>query len=237
VLEKKEESSKEQSMKKEESSKEQSMKKDDPSQSPSPSPESSDSQSSPAPSPEDSQSQQDQDYGTLEDLLADLDPEKLQDLMEKCKMEMAKRQSPAPSPEQAAPPAASPSAPAPSPSAPLQMSEKDSAKVEELEQKLAKSETETKKLQAGLEKVTELFEKMINKPVRKAVTDIAHVAKPGETLQKAEAKPLTDKEISTKLNSISRKASLTKNERDSIVDYCLHKKGKETILKLIEKES
>lgn len=233
------EKSKEESKKEEEKSKEESMKKDDASaSSPAPSPEASDSSATPPASPEASDSQQDQDFGSLEELLADLDPEKLQDLMEKCKMEMAKRSSPAP---QAAPAdMGSPSAPAPSPSAsaPLQMSEKDNAKVEELEQKLAKSETETKKLQAGLEKVTELFEKMINKPVRKAVTDINHVAKPGETsLQKTEAKPLTDKEIGLKLNSISRKPTLTKNERDSIVDYCLHKKGKETILKLIEKES
>jgi hypothetical protein len=241
-LAKKEESSKEKSKEESSKEKEESMKKDDASASaPAPSPEASDSSATPPASPEASDSQQDQDFGSLEELLADLDPEKLQDLMEKCKMEMAKRSSPSPEAAPADMGSASPAAPAPSPSAsaPLQMSEKDNAKVEELEQKLAKSETETKKLQAGLEKVTELFEKMINKPVRKAVTDINHVAKPGEgSLQKSEdKKPLTDKEIHAKLTSISRKPTLTKNERDSIVDFYLHKKGKETILKLIEKES
>lgn len=241
TLEKKEESSKEKSsseessMKKEESSKEASMKKDDSeSMSAAPAPDASASPSPESPS-------MDEDHGSLEQLLQSLDDEKLHELKEQLDAEMARRSAPAPDASQSAP-APSPSAsPAPAPS--MQMSEK----VSELEQSLKKSEENTAKvakenedLRKTMEKTLDMVTKLVNRPARKAITDINFVAKPGEQeLKKNESAPkdLTDKEIKAKLDVISKKPSLTKGERDDIVAFCVSKTGKENILKLIEKES
>lgn len=234
TLEKKEESSKEKSSS-EESSKESSMKKDDSeSMSAAPAPDASASPSPEAPS-------MDEDHGSLEQLLQSLDDEKLHELKEQLDAEMARRSAPAPDASQSAP-APSPSAsPAPAPS--MQMSEK----VSELEQSLKKSEENTAKvakenedLRKTMEKTLDMVTKLVNRPARKAITDINFVAKPGEQeLKKNESAPkdLTDKEIKAKLDVISKKPSLTKGERDDIVAFCVSKTGKENILKLIEKES
>lgn len=240
-MEKKEESSKEESSKsmekKEESKKEESsMKKDESSGFESPAPEAS------SPSPDMSQSSPDgSDQGeSLESMIQSLDDSMLDELIQSAMMEKDKRSQssqsePSPSPDM------SQSAPAPQDSPKLEMAYKK--EVDDMKEKLTKSEETAKNLEVAFTSMTELFDKMINRPVQKAVTDIREIeyADKGEKdLKKSEAKKeFSETEVKEQLYKMGsdhkQLEKLNKNEREALSDFFVTKKQTPEVLKLIYK--
>jgi len=247
---KKEESSmkkEESSMKKEESSmkkEESSMKKDEGSGFESPTPEASAS-SSPAPADPSAQASPEADAGdSLESMVHGLDDEMLHELMQCVQMEMeARSKSAAPAPMESAP-AASPS---PSPAASSAMKSEESSamykkEMDAMKEKLSKSEENAKNLEKAVGTLTDLMEKMVNRPVTKAVTDIRsvdYVDKGEKDLKKTEQENISDEEFHKRAKKIagdrSALGALTKNERDALSNYFVTKKRSSEVLKLISK--
>jgi len=240
-LAKKEESS----MKKEESSsKEMSMKKDEGSGFESPAPEAS------SPSPEASASSaapgaegQGED---LQSMVQSLDDDMLHELMQTVQMEMeARSKSASPAPAAGASPAPASSASA-SPAAPAMKREESSMmykkELEAMQEKLAKSEEQSKNLEKAVSTMTELMEKMVNRPVTKAVTDIRNVEfvdKGEKELKKTEQADVSDEEFYKKAKKIAGSqqelGKLTKNEREALSAYFVTKRRSPEVLKLISK--
>jgi len=205
---------------------------------PSPSPEASAApEEAPAPeaeaAPEESQQEE-----SLQSMIQGLDDEMLQELVQIVQMEMETRsksqepsapeEAPSPSPEASA-------APAP------EMSKMDMYKseVQGLKEKLNKSEEQSKNLEKAFTAMTELMEKMVSRPVVKAVTDIRSVDfidKGGASLQKSE---MSDQEIDSHLrkmaSSSTELAKLDKNERDALSSYFATKRRTPEVLKLVSK--
>lgn len=231
--------------KKEESSKEMSMKKDEGSGYQSQAPEASDesgSQQDPAAPPADPQADPNQGED-LNSMVSSLDDEMLHELMQVVQMEMQARQEQQ-SPDQSQPQMDDSSA-QPQESAPPQMEKMAMAYKSELsavQQKLAKSEEEASNLYKSVSAMTELMDKMINRPVSKAVTDIRHidyVDKGEKELKKSETENISDADLQKKAKEFAmdnkRLGTLVKNERDVLSDYLVNKKRSPEILKIISK--
>ena len=236
-VQKKEESS----MKKEESS----MKKDEGSGYENQAPEASDdagSHEDAPPSPEGSEDpQQGED---LNSMVSSLDDEMLHELMQVVQMEMQARQEQQ-SPDESQPPMEDPAAQQSQSAPPPMMGKMESAYKSELsavQEKLAKSETEASNLYKSVSAMTELMDKMINRPVTKAVTDIRHidyVDKGEKDLKKSETENISDADLQKQAKALAmdnkRLSTLVKNERDVLSDFLVNKKRSPEILKLIAK--
>lgn len=232
-MEKKEESSMskaEESSSSSSSSKAEEMKKDDGSGFESPAPEASSDQSM------DSQQQSmgDESAESLESMVQSLDDEMLQELMQVVQMEMEARKS-----KDQAPAAPEQQAPAPEEQG-LEMAYK--TEVDGLKEKLTKSEEQTKQLEKAIGDMTDLLDKVINRPVIKAVTDIRNVEyvdKGEKELAKSEAKDVSDADLSKRLREMAGNpkelAKLTKSERENLSGFFVNKKRTPEVLKLISK--
>lgn len=241
VLQKKEESSKEESSKEESSvekkedssKKEESMKKDEPA-----SPENSGYESqapeASSPSPEDSQGQDQME--SLESMVSSLDEQMLQELKQVVDMELSAR-----SQQQQPAPEASP-APTQPEAAPPQQDMAMKSEVEALKEKLVKSEEKSANVEKAFGLMSDLMEKMINKPVDKAITDIqsiAYIDKGEQELKKSENSTVSDEDLKKKLTAISgdnkELAKLTKSEREAMTEYFVTKKRNPEVLKIVTK--
>lgn len=230
-MEKAEESKKEES--KEESSKEESkdLKKDDGSHYEDQSPELS------APAPEAPAEEPAQEEGpSLNDMVKDLDDEMLQELKDAVDAELAGRQSAQPAPE------AAPEAPAPEMEKSAVMKSED----KESQEKLTKAEQEIEGLKATIADMADILEKVVSRPVQKAVTDIQQVqivSKGDSAAPLKKAEEMSDEEIEKKLRETSSDAkklqSLTKSEKEAIGDYFAagpnKKKRTNEILQIVNK--
>lgn len=241
---KKEESSmskkEESSMKKEESS----MKKDEGSGFESPAPEASAS-SSAAPA-ESAAAPGAEDQGeSLQSMVQGLDDDMLHELMQVVQMEMearSKSAAPAPDASMSQPPAASPAPAADASAMKSEASMMHKKELDEVKEKLAKSEEQSKNLEKAVTAMTDLMEKMVNRPVTKAVTDIRNVDfvdKGEKDLKKNEDANLSDEDFHKKARKIANDKNelgkLTKNEREALSAYFVTKKRSPEVLKLISK--
>jgi hypothetical protein len=234
---KKEESSKEAS------SKEWSMKKDEGSGYESQAPEAS------SPAPEMSagapgQEGQHEDQGEdLQSMVSSLDDEMLHELMQVVQMEMEGRQQQHAGPEGAPHEEAGPEAAAPQEAPGMEkMAMAYKSELEATKDRLAKAEEQTANIQKSFLAMTELLDKMVNKPVQKAVTDIRsidYVDKGEKDLKKAEETNISDADLQKKAKELSsdfkKLGSLTKNEREVLSDFFVNKKRTPEILKLVSK--
>ena len=259
ALKKKEESSvkkEESSMKKEESSvkkeessmkkEESSVKKDEGSGYQNQAPEASASQSaspdaSATPPPADGQQPPEQGED-LHGMVSSLDDEMLQELMQVVQMEMETRHQQGGSPDQSqsAPPPPDASAQPPAPGM-EKMAMAYKAELDSYKDRLQKSEQEAVKLQNSFTSVTELLDKMINRPVSKAVTDIRNVdyIDKGEKDLKKNETTLTDADLKKKANEMAKDnqklGALSKSERETLSDFLMSKQRTPEIVKLILK--
>ena len=248
ALKKNEESSKEaskkeeSSMKKEESSaKEASMKKYEGSGFQSPTPEASAS-SSPAPADPSAQAAPGaEDQGdSLQSMVQGLDDDMLHELMQCVQMEMESRS------KSASPAPAAAASPSPSPAAPAMKNEESSAmhkkEMDAIKEKLAKSEQATANIEKAFASMTELMEKVVNRPVSKAITDIRTVDfidKGEKELKKNDQENVSDEEFHKRAKKLASDRNelgkLTKNERESLSSYFVTKRRSPEVLKLISK--
>lgn len=241
----------ESSMKKEESSsKEQSMKKDEGSgfESPAPAADASAQQSSAAPADASAQPGAEDQGESLQSMVQGLDDEMLQELMQVVQMEMegrSKSASPAPSPMDAAASPA-PAAPAASPDMSMGKAEASMAmhkkELEAVKEKLAKSEKQAENVEKAFVAMTDLMEKIVNRPVTKAITDIRNVDfvdKGEKDLKKNEQETISDEEFQKRAKKLATDRNelgkLTKNERESLSSYFVTKRRSPEVLKLISK--
>jgi hypothetical protein len=151
----------------------------------------------------------------------------------------ARKGSAAPVDGQAAPsPAQAPPAP-PMDSASMAMK----SELEKYQEKLAKSEAQAADLQKSFTSMTELLDKMINRPVQKAVTDVRNIEyiDKGEKdqLKKTESANISDADLKKKAVEISadpkKLGALAKSERDTLLDYLVTKKRNPEVLKIVSK--
>lgn len=195
----------------------------------------------------------------LESKLSALPEDQLRHLYMAAKQALfARMQSAAPAASPAAPPAAPPMAsPSPSPAAPPPPAMKGEMKASPANGggktsaiKVGKSETrednlmkaeDQKKMEtlqaevAELKKMNEgLFKAvgMLGAPLRKAVTSVAHLPKPGEGADKAEVK-LTKAEITSKLSDVCRDPKTTPKDRSLVNGYYDGRHGVDKIAHLL----
>jgi hypothetical protein len=261
-LKKSEESSKE-SSKKEESSKEQSkeessLAKDEASlpeaSKPAEASESTEGsgyenqapEASEAPqAPEMSEAPADESVEDISAVMKDLDDDMLHELYEKIKEELMGRMHAQQQPEQQAPEmqAAPEQAPAPAPQMAAMKSETEvGEKLTKAEQDVKVKDQEIEKLkkslqeyEQGLGEMTDLLKSVLEKPVTRAVTDIQFVNK-DETLKKSE---LTQDEIKKAVDAVAsnkqKLGTLSKSERETILDFYSGKDVKNKVLGIINK--
>lgn len=234
--EKKEESSKEDSKDKSDMEKMEAVKKDDEGSGfESPAPEASAQSAAPDMS---AQAPQEQSAESLESMVQGLSEEELQELMQVVQMEMQSRQAQqAPAESQAAPEA---SAPAAAPEMKAEMAYKK--ELDEVRGQLKKSEDQSKKVEEAFTVMVDLMDKVVNRPVQKAITDIRTIdyADKGEKdLKKSEVVDISDSDLEKRLRKMSsdRKelGALNKSEREALSDYFVTKKRTPEVLKLISK--
>lgn len=178
----------------------------------------------------------------LESMVQTLDDDMLQELKQVVDMELNARQSQGQQPDQGQPPMGeeqAPAAPAPEMPGPEQAAMK--SEVASLSDKLAKSEATAQKLEKAFLEMTNMVQKLVSKPVQKAVTDIKsvdYVDKGEKQLKKSES-DMTDSEVMAKAHAISadpkKLSNLTKNERGTLMDYLTSKKRTQEIVNLINK--
>lgn len=212
------------------------MKKDDAGSGfESPTPEASSpapSESSPSPSQESPES--------LDQMVKGLDDGMLHELMQVIQMELSSRK-----PQESAP-AASPSAPpppsSPSPSPEMDKMEMYKKEVEDLKTRLAKSEQESKSTQDAFNTITDLFTKIVRKPVSKAVTDIRNVSfidKGEQDLKKNEDGNISNEDLAKKMADLSKDgkkmSALNKNEREVLSNWFVKKQRTPEVLQLVNK--
>jgi hypothetical protein len=118
--------------------------------------------------------------------------------------------SPMPSAGPSAPPAGGP------PPGPAMKSAKDS----EIEAKLAKFETDFDKLKSENTLLHRAVE-VLSAPVRKSITGTTFVAKPGSEPMKKSVATLSEAEITGILKKKAMDATLSKKDRELMVDYRL----------------
>lgn len=233
---KKEESSKEDSKDKSDMEKMEAVKKDDEGSGfESPAPEASAQSAAPDMS---AQAPQEQSAESLESMVQGLSEEELQELMQVVQMEMQGRQAQqAPAEQQAAPEA---SAPAAAPEMKAEMAYKK--ELDEVRGQLKKSEDQSKKVEEAFTVMVDLMDKVVNRPVQKAITDIRTIdyADKGEKdLKKSEVVDISDSDLEKRLRKMSsdRKelGALNKSEREALSDYFVTKKRTPEVLKLISK--
>jgi len=167
----------------------------------------------------------------LEAEYAKLPPEELQMHLQAAQAALAKLGGGLGAPD-AAPPAPEAAAPAPSPSAsaPLLQSEKgtnnaalkktEEAKMDELSKaELDAVKAENKSLKEDVEIIAETLKKMLETPVRKAITSIAELPKGEEEVAADESyKPLDPTNFWKKLAEVSKRPDLKKGEKKLILD-------------------
>ena len=229
-------------IKKEESSREESsMKKDEGSGYENQAPEASASASQsaappmadPNAPPQDGQEDQGQDLQTM---VSSLDDQMLDELMQVVQMEKETRQS-----QQAAPQDGSQDqsqqAPPPGPDM-SQMAQK--SELEDTKNRLAKAEKQAADLQQSFTSMTDLLDKMVNRPVQKAVTDVRqidYIDKGEKALSKSEAENISDADLKKRLTEMSKDqkqlGALTKRERETLGDFFINKQRTPEILKLV----
>lgn len=200
-------------------------------------PPADDAGSAPAPSPDASAAPADpaQEMGAqltpeaLQAEYAKLPPEELQMHLQAAQAALAALGGGMGAPD-AAPPAPEAAAPAPSPSAsaPLLQSEKavrdmiaqDLKKTEDLaKSELESVKAENKSLKEDVEIIAATLKKMIETPVRKAITSIAELPKGEEEAQADETyKPLDPTNFWKKLAEVSKRPDLKKGEKKLILD-------------------
>jgi hypothetical protein len=162
---------------------------------------------------------------TLEQAYSQLSDEDFQAHWEALKCVAMQRygQPEAPAAPGMAPPVAPPAPPA-APPAPPQMAPKAPAMAMKSEanygETLSKAEEKINGLEKQLESVTLLLEKMLNKPVQRAITSVAAIAK--SESEKSQEVPLTRDQIKSKLAKKARSVNLTKSDRDLIDRYVLN---------------
>lgn len=190
-------------------------------------------------SSEASQSPEQQDDSGVDhiaDMLGGLDDDQLQHLYMSVKSELMGRMQPQQEASQS-PAQPSPEAPAPSPSASspdmekMYMNEKKG-----LEEKLSKSESEAESLKKALSQATEMLDRLLSRPVKKAITDIRFVEK-GEETVKTE---FTKDELNRKIDEISKDqgklGKLTKSERETLLDFRVGRyNGRDEVIKIVSK--
>lgn len=219
------------------SSSESSMKKDENSSGyESQAPEAS----SPPPSPEDgaAPAPEEQQGEDLQSMVSSLDDQMLDELCQVVMMEQEARKQQAP---QEQPPEA-PQA-APQESAPMdKMAMAYKNELEKYQEKLAKSEEQANVLQKSFTAMTELLDKMINRPVSKAVTDVRsidYIDKNDKTLKKTEGVNISDADLKKKANEIAKDhkklGTLAKKERDALLDFLVTKKRTPEVIELVSK--
>jgi hypothetical protein len=255
TLKKSEESSKEASSK-EESSKEasskvakkeeSSFKKDEASQSAAPAegsgyesqaPEATDPAAQPGAEQADS----------IESMISGLDDEMLHEIYQKIKMELQARMGEGSQDQEPAPPMEGPANATPSAdaaSAPMDMgksSKEEGEKLAKAESELAKTQKELEELKKTTGMLAEIVEKVISKPVVRAVTDIRsvnYIDKGEGELKKAELTNVSDEDIKKKLSQVTadqkKMATLSKKEHEAILDFYSSKKRSNEILELIK---
>jgi hypothetical protein len=232
----------ESSMKKEESSREESsMKKDEGSGYENQAPEASASASQsaappmadPNAPPQDGQEDQGQDLQTM---VSSLDDQMLDELMQVVQMEKETRQSQQAAPQEGSQ-SMSQSAPPPGPDM-SQMAQK--SELEDTKNRLAKAEKQAQDLQQSFTSMTDLLDKMVNRPVQKAVTDvrqIEYIDKGEKALSKSEAENISDADLKKRLTEMSKDqkqlGALTKRERETLGDFFINKQRTPEILKLV----
>lgn len=233
----KEESSKEESSK-EESSKEESskLKKDDEGSSyENQAPEASASAEAPPEAPAEEAGPHDGE-GTLEEMVAALDDDMLNELRAACEAEQAQRGHNA---DAAAVEPSAEAAPAPEASPALHMSEAANEADIKKDEKLVKAEEKIEHLEKYVQSMAELLEKMASKPVVKAVSNVDYVDRGETALAKADAKDFTVEEINAELTKISKDgkklSALSKHERDAMLDFFSSKRKTPEVLKIITK--
>lgn len=234
--ESKEESSKEESSKEEsEQSMKKNLRKDDEKSSmqPQETEEAPEMEAQPE-APE--HNEQDGELESLEGMVKDLDDDMLHELMQVVQAELDSRSAPEQAPEAPQAPEAHQEQPA------LPMDAAMKSEIEELKNKLSKSEEESKSIQKAFETLTQLFNKAVSRPVAKAVTnikDVQYTDKGEGALKKSEQANISDEEIRKQLTKISSDqkamASLTKSERDAMLDFFTSKKSRNEVLKIINK--
>ena len=242
LMNKKEESSSSSMVKKEGSRSESSMKKDENSsgyESQAPEAAPADPASAP-PASEDGAAPQQDGGEDLQSMVSSLDDQMLDELMQTVMMEKdARKGSAAPVDGQSAPSSAqAPPAP-PMDSASMAMK----SELEKYQEKLAKSEAQAADLQKSFSSMTELLDKMINRPVQKAVTDVRNIEyiDKGEKdqLKKNESANISDADLKKKAVEISQDpkklGALAKSERDTLLDYLVSKKRNPEVLKIVSK--
>ncbi len=183
-------------------------------------------------------------------IMKDLDDDMLHELYQKIKMElMARMQGQEASADQSAAAPEAAAAQQAAPAADMQMAMKSQKEEGE---KLSKAQAESKakddeiaklkksleETEKGLGEMTDMLQMLIARPVQRAVTDIQFVDKDGGGLKKSESE-LSDEEIKKAVDSISsdrkKLSTLTKSERDVILDFYAGKNVKEKVIKVINK--
>lgn len=89
---------------------------------------------------------------------------------------------------------------------------------------IQKSETDLKveALEKSIKGLVDVFEKVLTRPQRKAITGIEWIAKSEDTATKSTAKPveqLTRAEIKARLNEVAKRTDLEKSDRSRITQY------------------
>jgi hypothetical protein len=118
----------------------------------------------------------------------------------------------------------------------LDKAEKAASEVTELRKSLATKDAQLAEMEANLGKVAEGFSKIIERPMRKAITSISHIAKPGSEQAApgtVDISRLSKAEINDRLNKATRSESLSKADRDAITKYVVGKAPVETVVKFL----
>jgi cell shape-determining protein MreC len=169
-------------------------------------------------------------------MVSSLDDQMLDELMQVVQMEKETRQS-----QQAAPQDGSQDqsqqAPPPGPDM-SQMAQK--SELEDTKNRLAKAEKQAADLQQSFTSMTDLLDKMVNRPVQKAVTDVRqidYIDKGEKALSKSEAENISDADLKKRLTEMSKDqkqlGALTKRERETLGDFFINKQRTPEILKLV----
>lgn len=177
---------------------------------------------------------------SLEAMVQGLDDDMLHELKQIVDMECQGRQQSQASADQASADQSKAAAPAAPDMGKMEMAYKK--EMEDVREKLAKSEEQAKSMEKAFTTMTELIDKMINKPITKAVVDIKHVDfidKGEKELKKSEQETVSDSDLDKKLKKMATDqrelGKLTKNERDALGQYFVNKKRTPEVLKLINK--
>lgn len=129
-----------------------------------------------------------------------------------------------------APPAAPPAPPAASPSAPPALKSEPKMEKSEKDIQIESLTADLKKSKEGLDGLLKVVEAVITKPVRKAVTSMASIAKSEDTV---DVSSLSKAEINTRIKSAVR-TNLSEKDRDLVFAYDAGNVGVDQIKHLLQ---